>query len=267
MLDEVYFLSKVPDYLICPICLLVASEPIEHTGCESIYCQACVSTLKTCPTCRKATAVTDYKKLNRHLFCAYKELKMKCYNYPACTATFTVEGAAKHLTECVYAEVGCQNVGCNCRIQKVKMPDHILTCPHRIVNCEYCENALQACQLRYHHEEVCTKYPTPCTHCSITLPKDALTFHADNECPLKEIKCSIPGCDVHHLRKDMNIHLQDYALHHVEILLQLVKAKDEEIARFQRGGGRQSNTFSLFDTEDEVEDLGELFGNGGGGDY
>ena len=40
------------DFLVCPICLEVVTDAVESSCCTVLFCEKCVSSINSCPTCR-----------------------------------------------------------------------------------------------------------------------------------------------------------------------------------------------------------------------
>ena len=81
MEDEPYFVEKVSDDLMCPICHMLLREP-QQTHCGHEFCRECVRPLVrygklTCPICRaesRPRQVFEDKRLEREIM----GLKISC---------------------------------------------------------------------------------------------------------------------------------------------------------------------------------------------
>ena len=140
------FLDSVPDFMKCKICSNVFESPQLLSCCGTNICKKCMERhvqriaeladqKPSCPFCRS----TDYVLYNnKALEKPIDQLKVKCYyQHKGCRWTGVLLDGKLHLRECDFVPVGCPN-GCGCDpLERCKLSDHMLICPHTHAACSF----------------------------------------------------------------------------------------------------------------------------------
>ena len=90
----------------------------------------------------------------------------------------------------------------------------------------------------WEHVSLCDHFPRPCPYdCdpNVYMPKKILRAHVHDKCPMKSIPCEYKwaGCDAILNRKEMPVHMKDYALIHNELLVKAAKGYKTKISELQ----------------------------------
>jgi len=126
------------------------------------------------------------------------EHKDNCPKYPlpcpnSCeVGTVPREDMEKHKGECQLEEMHCPN-GCKRKVERRYFTNHVENeCPHRKVNCQYCQDTGEHHFINGQHKEECPKLPLPCPNkCEVgTIPREDIEKHKEKECLLQVISCS-----------------------------------------------------------------------------
>lgn len=96
--------SALQNHLICPMCLELASNAVECTACNNIFCESCVQALKTrsCPSCRQQDFQTRPSIVVRRMI---GSLPQVCPN--ECGTTTTYGEMPNHLRKCEKRLITC----------------------------------------------------------------------------------------------------------------------------------------------------------------
>ncbi len=121
------------------------------------------------------------------------------------------------LLECHFAVVKCGFFGCDIMLPRHDIQSHVLTCPFRIVLCDYCGGSQP-------HNKLST-HLTFCKHRPVSCPNNCgqqglqhrdLAEHLNTACPLQMIPCTYfykaacgPSCTGTVLRQDCTEHKTD----------------------------------------------------------
>ena len=135
------FCDQVPPYLICAICQSVATNPVEHNVCDTVFCRGCYDRCSnsTCPTCQQSMH-NARKNANRHILSIYNALTVKCKHSTDCL--FKLEDIHLHDETCMYAQVHCPNDRCIFniaqRLMRKDLSEHSKCCEYRQISCKDC---------------------------------------------------------------------------------------------------------------------------------
>eukprot|EP01031_Cornospumella_fuschlensis_P034715 gene34715-42036_t len=137
-MDPTIFVGDISEHFLCPICLNVAEEPVEHIDCEKLYCKSCLERVQqspnNCPTCRQPLR-NRTKAMNRIARDFYDRLQMTCtHANKGCNAVFALSAKSRHDEVCTFNRI----------------------------NCRYCQEHLHVKQLEL-HETTCPKFPASCS--------------------------------------------------------------------------------------------------------
>ena len=216
------FLKTPPDTLICTICLLPSKEPYLSECCGHTFCKSCLEGSKKfsniCPMCRSKDFKAIFNKQadrvirSLHVFCTNKEQGCKWYG--------EVNYITSHLGNCLREVVSCPN-DCGESLQRLSLTIHVeMMCPHRRVNCRYCNDEGECQFIEGQHKKKCCKFPIQCPNkCEIkSICRDEVEEHRE-VCPLEIIQCDyhIIGCKVKMARKDTNTHKREAMEDHLSL--------------------------------------------------
>ena len=120
------FVDRVPDNLVCSICLLVLRDPHLLSCCGTKVCQKCIEPIKlipnsTCPHCREEFDTMLEKSLQRKIF----NLAVYCTNKDkGCAWTGEMRSLDGHVKDqCMYTVVSCK-YDCTTSLQRWQMVAH-----------------------------------------------------------------------------------------------------------------------------------------------
>ena len=119
----------------CPVCLSILREPCQVTCCGKSFCRACIERVREegdpCPTCNEEKySHFSNKGLQESLYsfkvyCAYA---IKGCKWSGELGHMNLNPQPDELQEgCMYTEVNCKynHVGCDARLLRKDMPDHL----------------------------------------------------------------------------------------------------------------------------------------------
>jgi hypothetical protein len=218
--DDTLLLSEITadDTIVCTICCELIVSPHESDPCGHIFCHKCVAKLtdKPCPNCRGD--VKAYNKLN-YLCRKNENLRVKCIHAESgCTEKFTLKDINAHLSKCLYHITACDK-GCGEYIKRMMLPKHYFDCPHRLVNCDKCNELTVYIRMNDHLTNYCNERMTKCfQHCGETIKAKHFDYHK-KKCPNTIVKChyyeicgeSMKRCDLQEHENDLELHV-DLAL-------------------------------------------------------
>ena len=188
--------------------------------CQGILREACNSNSgeQFCLCCKKEQEQTHPNLQVRNTVLLLKSL---CpIHQRGCNWVGNLGDCEKHLEVCGYVHEKCK-LGCGVVLSRDELRIHSKEeCSQRIVVCEYCEEKFKHCDLLTHHSK-CKKILVPCElGCDKLVIRENMTQHMDIECGEKEVNCPFVqyGCKVGLIkRKEMNQHLEDKKIEHMEI--------------------------------------------------
>ena len=142
-LDVEMFEGPIDSEFICQICCCVLLNP-EKAACEHIFCQECVvrklkskTSLPECPTCgAKLSRETSEPSIDFKLQLLH--LRIKCSH--KCGEIVILGDLPDHVDTCPHTPVDCnfKAKGCNRKVKRCDLRKHLEECDFRIVECEAC---------------------------------------------------------------------------------------------------------------------------------
>lgn len=144
------------------------------------------------------------------------------------------EDVDDHRKVCPLEDVECPN-HCMESFQRQCLQSHIENkCPHREVNCQYCQATGEQHLIQGQHVELCPKFPLICPNkCEAgTILREDMETHK-NECPLEMVWCRYHaiGCKVTIARKDLQKHNQEKMEEHLFLTMsELVTTKQQLVS-------------------------------------
>ena len=128
------------------------------------------------------------------------------------------EDMGTHKTTCPLEEIECPN-DCDKVLQRQSMGSHVETeCPHRQIDCQYCQLSGEYHLIEGQHKEECPKLPMCCPNeCDAgNIPREDMEDHK-KECPLEVVECEYysMGCLDIVVRKDQHVHEKEKMEEHL----------------------------------------------------
>ncbi|CAN7940200.1 unnamed protein product [Ixodes hexagonus] len=221
--EPIHFVEAVAESLRCALCENVSPE-IKEDSHGHIYCISCLNMIQDGGKfeCEKDRNVEDVNEMRQSPSTWNKVLQLvvKCPNQKSgCRFQASVEEFLLHLQTC-QADTRKPCAFCGERIESKQHASHVLeSCPKRPLNCPYCCEGIEACDLD-NHLEVCDHRPEDCRHCGEPFDtfKELRDVHLP-ECPQKQINCPYKplGCDYQGPRQEIVAHAQNGV--HIDILV------------------------------------------------
>ena len=164
-------------------------------------------------------------------------------------------GCQNHLDTCGYVYETCKQ-RCGVVLQRNELNVHEMEkCPQRLVECEHCNNEFELCDMSA-HLDVCPKMEVSCElKCGVVMYREVMTQHVEVDCPEKAIVCLYAKYKCVGLikRKDMNKHLEERRMEHLELKLNdfiMESSKEFEIIAKQKEKiSEQSATIEIMSQE------------------
>ncbi|XP_065914867.1 TNF receptor-associated factor 3-like [Dysidea avara] len=214
---EYQFVTTPPDWLMCCICHYPGKEPYLSGCCGQTFCKSCLEGVEettiinaACPMCRCEKYVTiPNKQADRlvrslHVLCTNKER--------GCEWQGEVNDIIGHLESnegCSFQDVKCPNECGKCT-QRQYLTSHVENeCVLRIANCQYCHITGECQFIEGKHKEECLLLPIPCPNkCEVhTILRQDIDAHKDT-CLLEKVTCS-SGCGLTLERQYLTTHIED----------------------------------------------------------
>jgi hypothetical protein len=191
------FVKKPPLLFICEICKLVMGQPHITQCCGKNACKSCIAKKaddrEPCPIpgCDHENQCVEIS-FNRDLHHEILKSRVYCTSKESgCEWVGSLENLDKHLLECPFHEVECQN-SCGMKFQRRMVKEH---------------------------EAVCERFPIKCEQCGNVYERRDQSKHLD-ACSLTKVKCpfSIVGCTAEVLNKDLQQHFEESLSDHYALV-------------------------------------------------
>ncbi|XP_067052825.1 TNF receptor-associated factor 4-like isoform X2 [Acropora muricata] len=215
------FVNKVEDDLICPICHLPLKKAVQTMQCGHRFCKACIdSHFASQETAGESTSCpNDRIRLNR---------EQDIHNDKAADR--------KILSYTIKCPNRCQWTGelraKEVKLQRKELQHHVSTqCDWRNLRCEFCHVSQPVLLIKAHHD-VCPKFPVTCPlKCEMTILREKIADHEENQCLLVEISCpySKLGCPKKFQRREKTSHLHTCMQEHLDLACKKLIATEEEL--------------------------------------
>lgn len=130
--------DRISRRLVCAVCLEPLVEP-RRTPCKHTFCQACISPLVACPTCRTAVSVGQLQVADQTLLELLGELIVLCRNHASgCDWQGPRENLAEHTNRTCRSHV-CANSSSGCKWSGLwsERPTHETICTFATVQCRF----------------------------------------------------------------------------------------------------------------------------------
>ncbi|CAH3128133.1 unnamed protein product, partial [Pocillopora meandrina] len=147
-------------------------------------------------------------------------MAIRCPN-DGCEWTAELRNKKIHLKSCPFLQVACSNKNCPKKVQRRHLTRHEnYVCPWRILQCTYCTEPHPDCMMQDHIRQ-CSKFPITCPNsCGLSIPRDMISNHTKNVCPLTIISCPYAGmgCTAKIQRQEMEYHLESTTRIHLDLV-------------------------------------------------
>ena len=166
IIDPALFLNQeLISQSICPLCKGLVIEPTLEYGCMRIYCNKCIKDYLKCHdnicliTGKKSEQEPKYIELVQQLINLFE---MKCKNFiKGCNWIGKFEKYKEHIDECPKESLICKYEGCKKMILRENLDKHINECLFKPVICNNCEMNLKKDELEK-HDLICLKKVISC---------------------------------------------------------------------------------------------------------
>ena len=143
--DDERFESIVNQNFHCLICYNVLKDPVMCRNNQHYFCRGCITehlrrNAYTCPTCADELTVETLAEVPRIVKNYLNELKIRCDHYDrGCRELVQLQNLQRHVAECGFSPVVCQNQGCGKTISKRDRTYHESElCQFRKLQCHNC---------------------------------------------------------------------------------------------------------------------------------
>jgi len=129
-----------------------------------------------------------------------------------------------HLREdCSFEMIHCTSLECPAIEQRQFLTRHLAVCEFVLEECQDCGDSVRRKDLAA-HDINCVGKVIIC-ECATRFQRKNLGKHREMSCPLAYVECQVTGCCLNVMRKDLNMHADEYSTKHVQCLsLKLVEA-------------------------------------------
>jgi len=239
------------DY-ICPLCEGVYKYPVLDS-CGDIFCKECfnisISRSQLCPV--RNIPYKDLKSFSTLEFInkILDKQKLFCKNKAnGCEWFSTLCFYEKHLKfDCLKEIISCTNENCKVLFPREYNERHLEECEYRIVKCEDCGEQVSF-HLLENHQKHCPFFKIPCSQsCNAYIERCGLDKHIKLSCPNTEVTCiySSYGCCFQCPKRLLDDHYcKNTGIHNLLVLTFLESYQQKFVDK-------------IFNLEENVRDLNE----------
>ena len=143
--DVTRFVGEVKEDILCLVCNEVPKDPRLCKHKDHFFCLAHISrhleNSQTCPYCRDPLTVETLRRPTGFLKNYLDDLKIKCDHHDrGCPDVVRLEYLPRHVNQCEFAPVMCENKGCGMVVNKREKKNHEQNiCKVRIAMCHDCK--------------------------------------------------------------------------------------------------------------------------------
>ena len=236
------FLKEIPELLeiecsACSYIMLDTCRPHFLSCCNYNVCDICKSrSPNVCPrlSCRKNCQYVE----NNRLLQMINSLRIHCPNKAeGCTWKGQLKDLSAHCErDCQCQVVQCCHDRCQFRRQRRYMKNHEdKECRERPYKCQYCTHSSTFAFVTEVHYEICKQFPIPCVNkcqSDLRIPRCEHNEHLAT-CPLQPVPCEYSWAGCRHIpsRKDVQAHIQNNLLEHMELVAHAHKSSQEKMRR------------------------------------
>ena len=190
---------KLAENYQCVICQMITSELMVCPKCEKNTCFECYKNYKKCPI----KCGCSMEKLSRKAVQMLKDMQAKCKNFKfGCINEITLEKYLEHSKTCEFEMLSCQEKDCDFKCIRRDFPTQHSQCPHKLLNCQFCEINVKRTNLNF-HERLCPMRFLPCPVDKLCHEKiRAIDLEQHTEvCPYKMVTCHDCGALMKRMEK------------------------------------------------------------------
>ena len=143
--DDERFESTVDQHFHCLICYNVLKDPVMCRRNQHYFCSGCITehlrrNSHTCPTCADELTVETLQDVPRIVKDYLNERSIRCDHYDrGCRELVQLQNLQRHVAECGFSPVVCENQGCGETISKRDRTYHESElCQFRKLKCHNC---------------------------------------------------------------------------------------------------------------------------------
>ena len=143
--DDERFQSIVNENFHCLICYNVLKDPVMCRRNEHYFCRGCITehlrrNAHRCPNCADELTVETLAEVPRIVKNYLNELSIRCDHYDrGCRELVQLQNLQRHVAECGFSPIVCQNQGCGETISKRDRTYHESElCQFRKLQCHNC---------------------------------------------------------------------------------------------------------------------------------
>ena len=143
--DDERFESIVDQHFHCLICYNILKDPVMCRRNQHYFCRGCITehlrrNSHTCPTCTDELTVETLTEVPRIVTDYLDERRIRCDHYDrGCRELVHLKNLQRHVAECWFTPVVCENQGCNEMISKRDRKYHESEqCQFRKLKCHNC---------------------------------------------------------------------------------------------------------------------------------
>ena len=145
--DVSRFVGEINEDVLCSICQEVPKDPRLCQNKDHIFCLAHISrhlhqNSHTCPVCRDPLTPETLRRPKGFLKNYLDGLKIKCDHHDrGCPDVVRLENLQRHVDQCEFAPVKCENEGCEEIVNARDKENHEKNlCQFRIIKCHDCRD-------------------------------------------------------------------------------------------------------------------------------
>ena len=145
------YLHSLDDVYKCNICFKIMDNPTDCENCGHSFCYECINKLK-CPFgCTNKSLKPSSMAIKNIL----SNIKFKCLN-EECKEIILYSNVKRHDNVCEYQKIICPNNGCNKKLLKKELEDHIKKeCQFNLIKCQYCDYKFDKNKIKSHESTCC----------------------------------------------------------------------------------------------------------------
>ncbi len=221
----------------CPLCEGILFDAVIDR-CGHSFCKECVETLSKneykCPFSHLEISSKDIlpnivvnSVIEKQIvYCKNKKLE--------CTWTGKLGDRKNHLYyDCEKEQLTCEFLGCEQKIPREQMTEHVNTCPFRLVKCHHCAESFNFNQMENHYK-ICPGFPFECpNNCGLKIKQSEVSIHLEVFCDNSIADCpfKLVGCTISDTRKELKKHLNDFLEQHLKLINNKIQNLQDQIIK------------------------------------
>ena len=226
------------DRFKCGICQNICENArYQYCGCNKPYCQKCLNFYyeydnHRCPECKKETKELIPKETFNE---SISNLNMICKNYILnCNWRGKFKDYKRHLeNECLKEVINCPNKGCEVKLKREQLPNHLIKCEYNEYICKKCLSKITLVE-KDRHRSICPKEIITC-ECGSFFEREKIENHK-KECPNEYNYCPYKyfGCNDKFKNKEKKERLEKDEEKHLNLAVNKIYSLDLKSAENER---------------------------------